>query len=226
MKCIQGCQQEMLSPNLWAKTTISNINISQCTMLRSGMTDTADTYQMSTLSQVPTDVNKHLQTAEQTIIRERANRRSLCWTEDFLPMFSGLSALTLSQWHRLTAWPWSDNKGCDGWITGLHQKKLRETSWTWNTSLSVKTRRWEAGRTRHCNVERLPLFVQTERVMVGHALFFKDRGQGFHKGEVLGVGGGRGHQQGCVSFQGTGGPSSRCPFSLVLNYCQCVYMMV
>lgn len=56
------------------------------------MTYIAYTYQMSAPSDMSTDVNKHLQTAEQTVIRERANR-----TEDFLAVLSGLSASTSSQ---------------------------------------------------------------------------------------------------------------------------------
>ena len=58
----------------------------------SHMTCIAYTYQMSALSHMSTDVNKHLQTAEQTVIREGANR-----TVDFLAALSSLSASTSSQ---------------------------------------------------------------------------------------------------------------------------------
>lgn len=64
----------MLSSHFWAKTTASDApsqNELFCTReWHSLMTDIATTYQTSTLSHVSTDVNKHLQTAEQTIIRE------------------------------------------------------------------------------------------------------------------------------------------------------------
>lgn len=85
-----------------------------------------------------TDINKHLQTEEQTIIREEANRRSLCWMEHFLLVLSGLPALTSSQW-QVSSPIVVRSQGCNGCMKGLRQKVLMETSWTWNTSLSVRT---------------------------------------------------------------------------------------
>lgn len=125
---------KMLTSQL--KQQCQTLHLTQWTVLHSGMTDITNTYQMSTLSQMSTGINKHLQTAEQTIIREGANRTSLCWTSSRC-----CRACLLWRCHsgRLTARPWSDHKGCDGWMKGLHQKVLMETSWTWNTSLSVKT---------------------------------------------------------------------------------------
>lgn len=74
----------MLSSYFWAKTTVSNTTSHNglfCSLeWHSHMTDIANTYQTSTLNQMSTDGNKHLQTAEQTIIREGANRGSLRWT--------------------------------------------------------------------------------------------------------------------------------------------------
>lgn len=115
--------------------------ILDCTALRNDIRtwQTSDnTYQTSPLSQMSTDINKHLQTGEQTVIREEANRRSLCWTEHFLLVLSGLPALTSWQW-QVSSSTVVRSQGCNGWMKGLHQKVLMETSWTWNTSLTVKT---------------------------------------------------------------------------------------
>lgn len=104
-----------------------------------------NTYQTSPLSQMSTDINKHLQTEEQTVIREEANRRSLCWMEHFLLVLSGLPALTSWQW-QVSSSTVVRSQSCNGWMKGLHQKVLMETSWTWNTSLSVKTTEGEEAR--------------------------------------------------------------------------------
>lgn len=184
------------------------------------MTYIAYTYQMSAPSHMSTDVNKHLQTAEQTVIREGANR-----TEDFLAVLLGLSASTSSQRQvnnlamarSQGLWRLDERaspKGVNGNVLNLKHQPL------------CQNHRGRGGN-RHLHEREATVVCPDWEGHGGDSIsyslrwYLEDRGQGCQssQGSEVGDGGGL-----CVSSWKTGGKLMVLSFTPAdLNYCHPVW---
>lgn len=177
------------------------------------MTYIAYTYQMSAPSHMSTDVNKHLQTAEQTVIREGANR-----TEDFLAVLLGLSASTSSQrqvYNLAMArsqglWRLDERaspKGVNGNVLNLKHQPL------------CQNHRGRGGN-RHLHEREATVVCPDWEGHGGDSIsyslrwYLEDRGQGCQSSQGSEVGDGGGY----VSARGRQGESWWCCLSLLLTW--------
>lgn len=175
---------------------------------------------MSAPSHMSTDVNKHLQTAEQTVIREGANR-----TEDFLAVLLGLSASTSSQRQvnnlamarSQGLWRLDERaspKGVNGNVLNLKHQPL------------CQNHRGRGGN-RHLHEREATVVCPDWEGHGGDSIsyslrwYLEDRGQGCQssQGSEVGDGGGL-----CVSSWKTGGKLMVLSFTPAdLNYCHPVW---
>lgn len=169
---------------------------------------------MSAPSHMSTDVNKHLQTAEQTVIREGANR-----TEDFLAVLLGLSASTSSQRQvnnlamarSQGLWRLDERaspKGVNGNVLNLKHQPL------------CQNHRGRGGN-RHLHEREAtvvcPDWEGHDGDSISYSLrwYLEDRGQGCQSSQGSEVGDGGG---GYVSARGRQGESWWCCLSLLLTW--------
>lgn len=169
---------------------------------------------MSAPSHMSTDVNKHLQTAEQTVIREGANR-----TEDFLAVLLGLSASTSSQRQvnnlamarSQGLWRLDERaspKGVNGNVLNLKHQPL------------CQNHRGRGGN-RHLHEREATVVCPDWEGHGGDSIsyslrwYLEDRGQGCQSSQGSEVGDGGG---GYVSARGRQGESWWCCLSLLLTW--------
>lgn len=168
---------------------------------------------MSAPSHMSTDVNKHLQTAEQTVIREGANR-----TEDFLAVLLGLSASTSSQRQvnnlamarSQGLWRLDERaspKGVNGNVLNLKHQPL------------CQNHRGRGGN-RHLHEREATVVCPDWEGHGGDSIsyslrwYLEDRGQGCQSSQGSEVGDGGGY----VSARGRQGESWWCCLSLLLTW--------